>query len=83
MQLIFLQLIIFASLMQMACIAFAQARHAVLSGFVRAAEDHQPLQDVFVRVVGSSAFALTDARGFYRLERLPQTKVNVVFECGL
>jgi len=74
------QAIAFASLLQMACITFAQERRAVLSGSVRAAEDGQPLQDVLVRVVGISAFTLTDARGFYRLERLPQTKVDVVFE---
>jgi hypothetical protein len=58
MQLIFLQLIIFASLMQMACIAFAQERRAVLSGTVRAAEDGQPLQDVLVRVVGIKRLCL-------------------------
>ncbi|MFN3394229.1 MAG: TonB-dependent receptor domain-containing protein, partial [Candidatus Thermochlorobacter sp.] len=47
---------------------------------VRAAEDNQPLQDVMVRALGTSAFTFTDARGFFRLDNLPKTKLDIVFE---
>ncbi len=78
-----IRLILVAVLMlQAACMALGQDRRATLVGTVRAAEDSLTLSEVFVRVIGSSAFALTDAKGFFRLENLPRTQVTVVFERG-
>lgn len=72
--------LVLAFLLQTACIASGQERRATLIGTVRAAEDNEPIADVMVRALGTSAFAFTDARGFFRLENLPQTKLDIVFE---
>ncbi len=80
MQLNIKLVLVLGLLLQMTCIAAGQERRATLIGSVRAAEDDQPLQDVMVRALGTSAFTFTDARGFFRLDNLPKTKLDIVFE---
>lgn len=70
----------FLLILQTTCIVLGQERRATLIGTVRAVEGAEPLPDVLVRVLGTSAFTFTDARGFFRLENLPPTKLNIVFE---